>query len=92
MAAILVELHITTVLPAGTGQDILFRTFMGNYLPPNPPAPDPAFCTLDQDYISGIPTTASFGGHPLGADNDQGQSFTSSISGNLQAIEVVFKH
>ncbi|MFT6003616.1 MAG: hypothetical protein ACI8UQ_000745 [Bacteroidia bacterium] len=72
--------------PASSGQDILFRTFIGNYVPP---APDPAVCTLDQDYISGIPTTTSFGGHPLGADNDQGQSFTSSISGNLQAIEVV---
>ena len=32
--------------------------------------------TLDQDYITGIPTTTSFGGQPLGADNDQGQSFT----------------
>jgi hypothetical protein len=75
--------------PASSGQDILFRTFMGNYLPPTPPAPDPILCTLDQDFITGIPTTTSFGGHPIGADNDQGQSFTSNITGDLQAIEVV---
>ena len=70
-------------------QDILFRTYTYIGTPPPPPAPDPAFCTLDQDYITGIPTTTSFGAHPLGQDNNQGQSFTSNLTGDLQAIEVV---
>ncbi|MBL4592700.1 MAG: hypothetical protein JKX68_02670, partial [Flavobacteriales bacterium] len=69
-----------------SGQDILFQTYIGNY---TGPLPDAVLCTLDQDYITGIPATTSFGGHPLGADNDQGQSFTSNITGNLQGIEVV---
>jgi len=45
--------------------------------------------TLDQDYITGIPTTTSFGGHPLGQDNDQGQSFTPNITGNLCQLNVL---
>ncbi|MDG0972977.1 MAG: T9SS type A sorting domain-containing protein [Crocinitomicaceae bacterium] len=45
--------------------------------------------TLDQDYITGIPTTTSFGGHPLGQDNDQGQSFTPYITGNLCQLKVL---
>jgi hypothetical protein len=36
--------------------------------------------TLDQDFITGITGTTNFGSHPLGEDNNLGQSFTPGIT------------
>lgn len=44
---------------------------------------------VDQDYITGIPTTTSFGDHQLEQDNNRGQSFTPSITGNLCQLNVL---